>query len=41
MSPELEQEHVTIEEIISNAKEIMLRDGQHLPTLIVEGSKIW
>src|SRR6266498_3072551 len=39
MSPEREQEHITIEEIISNAKEIMLRDGQHLPTLIVEGSK--
>ena len=39
MSPEREQDHITIEEIISNAKEIMLRDGQHMPTLIVEGSK--
>lgn len=39
MSPEREQDHITIEEIISNAKEIMLRDGQHIPTLIVEGSK--
>src|SRR6266487_2586094 len=39
MSPEQEQEHITLEEIISNAKEIMLRDGQHLPTLIVEASK--
>ena len=39
MSPEREQDHITIEEIISNAKEIMLRDGSHIPTLIVEGSK--
>src|SRR6476660_572319 len=39
MSPERGQDHITIEEIISNAKEIMLRDGQHIPTLIVEGSK--
>jgi hypothetical protein len=39
MSPEHEQQNITIEEIISNAKEIMVRDGQHVPTLIVEGSK--
>jgi|SRR6266496_15139 len=39
MSPEREQHLITMEEIISNAKEIMLRDGQHLPTLIVEASK--
>ena len=39
MSPERQQNHISIEEIISNAIEIMLRDGQHIPTLIVEGSK--
>jgi len=39
MSPEQEQDHITIEEIVSNAKEILLRDGQHLATLIVEGGK--
>src|SRR5687768_12232716 len=39
MSPEQEQDHLTIEEIISNAKEIMLRDGNHVPTLILEGGK--
>ena len=39
MSPEREQDHITIEEIVSNAKEILLRDGQHLATLIVEGGK--
>jgi len=36
MSPERKQEHLTLEEIISNAKEIMLRDGNHVPVLIVE-----
>ena len=40
MSPERKQAHFTLEEIISKAKEIMLREGQHIPTLIVEGSKI-
>jgi hypothetical protein len=40
MSPERKQARVTLEEIISNAKEIMVREGQHVPTLIVEGSKI-
>jgi hypothetical protein len=39
MSPERDQHQISLAEIISNAKEIMLRDGQHLPTLIVEGSK--
>jgi hypothetical protein len=39
MSPEGERNHITLDEIISNAKEIMLRNGQHVPTLIVEGSK--
>jgi hypothetical protein len=36
MSPERDQNPITLEEIISNAKEIMLRDGKHLPVLIVE-----
>ena len=36
MSPERDQNPVTIEEIISNAKEIMLRDGKHVPVLIME-----
>ncbi|SRR6266540_3853299 len=39
MSPERDQNRVTLEEIISNAKEIMVRDGNHLPTLILEASK--
>jgi len=39
MSPEKEQNYITFEEIISNAKEIMLRDGKHVPTLIVEGGR--
>ena len=36
MSPEQEQNPITLEEIISNAKEIMLRDGNHVPVLIME-----
>lgn len=40
MLPEREQDHITIEEIISKAKEIMLRDGQHVPTLIMEASNL-
>jgi len=39
MSPERSQYQISLEEIVSNAKEILLRDGQHIPTLIVEGSK--
>src|SRR5215216_432333 len=39
MSPERSQYQISLEEIVSNAKEILLRDGQHVPTLIVEGSK--
>ena len=39
MSPETDQNRISIEEIISNAKEIMLRDGNHVPMLIVEGGK--
>lgn len=36
MSPERPYNPITLEEIISNAKEIMLRDGNHVPVLIVE-----
>ena len=36
MSPERGQEHITLEEIISNAREIMFRDGNHVPVLIME-----
>jgi len=39
MSPEKDQKPISLEEVISNAKEILLRNGQHIPTLIVEGSK--
>ena len=41
MTPEREQreqDHISFEEVISNAKEIMLRDGQHVPVLIMEAS---
>ena len=36
MSPERPWNQITIEEIISNAKEIMLRDGNRVPVLIME-----
>lgn len=36
MSPERNQNPITLEEIISNAKEIMVRDGKHVPVLIME-----
>jgi hypothetical protein len=39
MSPERNQNPTTIEEIISNAKEIMLRDGYHVPVVIMEVDK--
>src|SRR5215510_12549676 len=39
MPTESEQPPNTLEEIISNAKEIMLRRGNHVPTLIMEVSK--
>jgi hypothetical protein len=39
MSPERNQYQISLEEIISNAKEIMLRDGSHVPILIVEAGK--
>jgi hypothetical protein len=36
MSPERSQNPITLEEIISNAKEIMVRDGKLTPVLIME-----
>jgi hypothetical protein len=39
MSPERSQRPITIEEIILDAKEIMLRDGHHVPILIIVGNK--
>lgn len=39
MSPERGQDRISFEEIISNAKEIMIRDGKHVPILIMEASK--
>jgi hypothetical protein len=36
MSPERPQTPITLEEIISNAKEIMVRDGKLTPVLIME-----
>jgi hypothetical protein len=39
MSPERDQAHITFEEVISNAKEILFRDAHLVPVLIVEGSK--
>jgi hypothetical protein len=38
MLPEREQGHITLAEVISNAKEVMLRYGKHVPTLIMEAS---
>ncbi len=39
MSPERKEYQISFEEVISNAKEIMLREGEHVPVLIVEGGK--
>ena len=39
MSPERRENRISLEEIVSNAKEIALRDGNHVPVLVVEGSK--
>ena len=39
MSPERRENRVTFEEVISKAKETMLRDGKHVPLLIIEGDK--
>src|SRR5688572_9487942 len=36
MSPERDPSPITLEEIVSNAKEVMLREGTHIPVLIVE-----
>src|SRR5687768_2208287 len=36
MSPERPHNPITIKEIVSNAKEIMMRDGKHVPVLIIE-----
>jgi len=39
MSPERNQYRISFDEIVANAKEITLKDGHHVPILIVEGSK--
>jgi hypothetical protein len=39
MSPERSEYQISLEEIISNAKEIMFRDGNHVPIVIVESGK--
>jgi hypothetical protein len=36
MSPERPKNSITLEEIVSNAKKIMMRDGKHVPVLIME-----
>jgi len=38
MTPERNQNPVTFEEIVSNAKEIMIKAGHHVPIVIVEAS---
>jgi len=39
MSPERKYYRTSIDEIISNAQEIILRDGHHVSIMIVEGSR--
>jgi len=39
MSPERECYHIGFEEIVSNAKEVLLKDGKHVPILIVDGGQ--
>jgi hypothetical protein len=39
MSPERNRYQISFEEVITNAKEIIRKDGHHVPVLIVEGSK--
>jgi len=39
MSPEREKYHIGFEEIVSNAKEVILKDGKHVPILIVDGGQ--
>jgi hypothetical protein len=36
MTPERPQPPITLEEVVSNAKEIMMREGKHIPVLIME-----
>ena len=39
MTPERERpepDHISFEEVVSNAKEVMLREGQHLPLVVLE-----
>ncbi len=36
-TPEQKQYHTSLDEVVSNAKESLVRDGKHQPTLIVEG----
>jgi hypothetical protein len=38
MPPERRQHAVALEEIVSNAKEVMFKDGNHVPTVIMESS---
>ena len=41
MTPEREQrdpDHITFEEVISNATEVMLHEGQHLPMVIMDAT---
>jgi hypothetical protein len=41
MSPERPHNPITLDEIVSIAKEIMLRDGKHVPAVIIEsGNKL-
>lgn len=41
MSPEREQHEIDLEDIVSTAKEVMLKLGRHVPTLTIEtGQKI-
>src|SRR5215207_5907609 len=41
MTPEREQrepDHISFEEVVSNAKEVMLQEGQHLPMVIMDAT---
>ncbi len=39
MSPEREQHQIDLDDIVSTAKEVMLKLGRHVPTLTIETSK--
>ncbi|HCR70138.1 MAG TPA: hypothetical protein DIW23_01740 [Anaerolineae bacterium] len=39
MSPERQKPNISFEEVVSQAKETILRMGNHVPALIVEGDK--